>query len=121
MDAVQPTGAPAAPIATPAAMPSADTAHGRQLLAAQVIGFRIMKETEIAPGWWGQSVEVGETGSGAVAYNFCREQNKVTMQLNRPKMIQFFAEPIYAEPMSPADLDVNEALRLTAASVEVAA
>ncbi|WP_326768829.1 hypothetical protein OG978_33675 [Streptomyces sp. NBC_01591] len=104
MDAVQPTGAPAVPIATPAAMPSADTAHGRQLLAEQVIGFRIMKQTEIAPGWWGQPVEVGETGSGTVAYNFCREQNAVTMDLNRPKMIQFFVEP-----MSPADVAAHEA------------
>lgn len=103
------TGAPAAPITTPAAMPSADTAHGRQLLAAQIIGFRIMKQTEIAPGWWGQPVEVGETGSGTVAHQFCMDQNKVTMQLNRPKMIQFFAEPIFAEPMSSADRAAHEA------------
>lgn len=71
--------------------------------AVQVVGFRIMKQTEIAPGWWGQPVEVGETGSGTVAHQFCTGQNKVTMQLNRPKMIEFFAEPIYTEPTSPAD------------------
>jgi hypothetical protein len=89
--------------ATAPAMPSADTAYGRQLLAEQTIGFRIMRQTEIAPGWWGQAVEVGDTGSATVAYNFCREQNAVTMDLNRPKMIQYFADPIYAEPMSEND------------------
>lgn len=80
----------------------ADTYAARLLLAEQIIGFRIMKQTEIAPGWWGQAIEVGETGSATVAYNFCREQNRVTMNLNRSKMIQFFAEPIYAEQADAA-------------------
>jgi hypothetical protein len=89
--------------ATAPVLPSADTARGRQLLAEQIVGFRIMRQTEIAPGWWGQAVEVGDTGSGKVAHQFCMEQNRVTMNLNRPKMIQYFAEPIYAEPMSEND------------------
>lgn len=75
----------------------------RPLIAGQAV-LRIMKQTEITPGLWGQPVEVGETRSSTVAHQFCMDQNKVTMQLNRPKMTHFFAEPTYAEPMSAADV-----------------
>ncbi|NUL14493.1 hypothetical protein [Streptomyces lunaelactis] len=89
-------------------MSPADTYAARLLLAEQIIGFRIMKQTEVAPGWWGRPVEVGETGSGKVAHEFCMEQNRVTMNVNRPKLIQYFAEPIYAEPMSENDRLAHE-------------
>ncbi|MFD9564388.1 hypothetical protein [Streptomyces sp. NPDC059994] len=81
----------------------AEAARRRRLLAERVIGFRIMRETEVAPGWWGRAVEVGETGSGTVADLFCREQNAMTMDPNRVKRIQFYSEPIYAEPVPPTD------------------
>ncbi|MDX3714403.1 hypothetical protein PV733_36860 [Streptomyces europaeiscabiei] len=63
--------------------------------AAQITGFRIMRQTEIAPGWWGKATEVGETGSSIVAYNFCTQQNKVTLDPNRTKRIEFYTDPVY--------------------------
>lgn len=63
----------------------------------QITGFRIMRQTEITPGWWGQSTEVGETGSATVADSFCTKQNAVTMDANRDKRILFYADPITAE------------------------
>mgnify|MGYP001563254292 CR=1 FL=1 len=72
---------------------------------AQITGFRIMRRTEVAPGWWAQPTEVGETGSATVADSFCREQNAVTMDANRTKRIEYYADPIYAdgtEPLPPA-------------------
>lgn len=68
----------------------------------QVVGFRIMRETEIAPEWWGQPSEVGETGSATVVYNFCAGQNAVTMNPNRTKRIHFYADPIFASSASVA-------------------
>lgn len=65
--------------------------------AAQITGFRIMRQTEITPGWWGQASEVGETGSATVADSFCTKQNAVTMDANRDKRILFYADPITAE------------------------
>lgn len=67
----------------------------------QVVGFRIMRRTEVAPGWWGQPAEVGDTRSATVADNFCREQNATTMNLNRVKRIQYTADPIYAADAEP--------------------
>ncbi|MEV7140743.1 hypothetical protein [Streptomyces tauricus] len=64
--------------------------------AQQPSGFRIIRSTEIAPGWWGQPTEVGETGSATVATTFCDTQNKVTMDPNRSKRIEFSAVPIAA-------------------------
>ena len=80
----QPTHQP-----TPAAVRAAQ--------AAQITGFRIMRQFEIAPGWWGQPSEVGETGSATVADSFCREQNAVTLDPNRSKRIEYYADPIYAD------------------------
>lgn len=74
----------------------ASTPETRILLASQTSGFRIMRETEVAPSWWGTPREVGETGSATVAHHFCDEQNAVTMNPNRSKRIQYFAEPIMA-------------------------
>lgn len=71
-------------------------AAARAAQAAQIIGFRIMRRTEIAPGWWGQPAEVGDTPSATVADSFCREQNAVTMDANRTKRIEYYADPIYA-------------------------
>lgn len=62
--------------------------------ATQTTGFRIMRETEIAPGWFATAREVGETFSATVADTFCTAQNKVTMDPNRTKRIMYFAEPI---------------------------
>lgn len=63
----------------------------------QIIGFRIMRSTEIAPAWWAKAIEVGETGSAIVANRFCDEQNKVTMNPNRAKRLEYYTDPIYAE------------------------
>lgn len=80
-----------------------DEALRRAIKAGQVIGFRIMRETEVAAGWWGQPSEVGETGSATVADSFCRDQNATTMDPNRSKRIRYFAEPIYeTAPLPPA-------------------
>lgn len=64
--------------------------------AEQITGFRIMRQTEIAPGWWGTASEVGETGSATVVDTFCTQQNKVTMDPNRAKRILFYADPVTA-------------------------
>lgn len=87
-------------------------AAARAAQAAQIIGFRIMRRTEIAPGWWGQPTEVGDTPSSIVADTFCAKQNKVTMDLNRSKRIEFYADPIYAA-MSPADHAAHTAASYT--------
>lgn len=68
----------------------------------QITDFRIMRQTEVAPGWWGAPVEIGETGSATVADRFCTEQNAVTMDPNRSKRIEFYAEPIDATPVGEA-------------------
>jgi hypothetical protein len=65
--------------------------------AEEVVGFRIMRETEIAPHWWAKPVEIGETGSGAVAEQFCSSQNAVTMNPNREKRQRYFIEPVFAD------------------------
>ncbi|MFD5899141.1 hypothetical protein [Streptomyces sp. NPDC060366] len=65
--------------------------------ADQIIGFRIMRETEIAPSWWAQAKEIGETASATVADKFCTEQNSVTMDPNRVKRHRYYADPIYAD------------------------
>lgn len=70
--------------------------------ADQIVGFRVMRETEIAPHWWATPIEIGETVSGPVAYSFCDEQNKVTMNPDRAKQHRYFAEPIYGTPDSTA-------------------
>ncbi|MBK3547857.1 hypothetical protein [Streptomyces sp. MBT60] len=77
-------------------------------LAAQITGFRIMRETEIAPSWWARPIEIGETVSGEVAHRFCTEQNAVTLDRNRLKKHRYYAEPIYATDSDP---DMDEALR----------
>lgn len=74
----------------------------RAAQAAQITGFRIMRKFEIAPGWWAQPREVGDTPSATVADSFCAEQNKVTMDLNRSKRIEFYADPIYADDTETA-------------------
>ena len=88
---------------------ASSTPLSRAALAEQIIGFRIMRRTEVAPGWWGQPTEVGETGSATVADSFCREQNAVTMDLNRGRRIEFYADPIYA-PTAPLPSAAAEAL-----------
>ncbi|MFD9443387.1 hypothetical protein [Streptomyces sp. NPDC060001] len=87
----------------------------RRVRAGQATGYRIMRSTEVAPGWWGKRREVGETGSAAVANNFCDEQNAVTMDPNRAKRIQFSAEPIYTEAADhqPTPATVTHANGLT--------
>ncbi|MEU0625004.1 hypothetical protein ABZ329_29605 [Streptomyces rubiginosohelvolus] len=79
----------------------------RAARAAQIIGFRIMRETEIAPSWWARPIEIGETVSGEVAYKFCTEQNAVTLDPDRLKKHRYYAEPIYAATQN----DMDEALR----------
>ncbi|MFJ8871066.1 hypothetical protein ACIRD6_35605 [Streptomyces sp. NPDC102473] len=79
---------------------------------ADVTGFRIMRETEIAPAWWGKPTEVGETVSATVADRFCREQNTVTMNPNRSKRIQFWAEPITAPTVDVPQIVAAPAARL---------
>jgi len=97
-------------------------AQNTPTLTAQAIGYRIMRTTEIAPGWWGKAVEVGETVSATVAHNFCREQNAVTMDLDRRKMIEFYAEPIYAPPaLSDADRATHEAASYVRRTAKAAA
>lgn len=81
-------------IGQPQDQPTPATERAAQ--AAQITGFRIMRQTEIAPGWWGTPSEVGDTPSATVAYNFCTEQNKVTLNPNRAKRIEYYADPIYA-------------------------
>jgi hypothetical protein len=83
-------------------------AAARAAQAAQITGFRIMRKFEIAPGWWGQPREVGD--------NFCREQNAVTLNPNRSKRIEYYAEPVCADAgapippaMSPADITAHTA------------
>ncbi|MEU1327222.1 hypothetical protein [Streptomyces microflavus] len=76
--------------------------------ADQIIAFRIMRETEIAPSWWARPIEIGETVSGFVADQFCTEQNAETMDRNRLKRHRYYAEPIYAPT---ANSDADEALR----------
>ncbi|WP_329047113.1 hypothetical protein [Streptomyces sp. NBC_01422] len=88
-----------------------NTPAERQLLAELTIGYRIMRETEIAPSWWARPVEIGETVSATVAMKFCDEQNAATMNPNRDKRQRYFADPIYAAPATPAR-------RLFAASVK---
>jgi hypothetical protein len=105
-------------------------AAARAAEAAQIAGFRIMRSTEVAPGWWGQPREVGETGSAAVADSFCREQNAVTMDPNRPKRIMYSADPIYADgpaaeapptaPLSPAAVDALRKLELALTTPDAA-
>lgn len=92
-----------ATIATPRPAPATDSIDATQ----QIIGFRIMRKTEIAPAWWGEAVEVGETVSLIVANQFCEQQNKVTMNPNRSMRIEFYADPIYVT----ANSDAEEALR----------
>lgn len=70
--------------------------------AAQITGFRIMRKFEVAPGWWGQPSEVGDTPSATVADSFCREQNAVTLNPNRSKRIEYYADPIYADDTETA-------------------
>lgn len=82
------------PTQQPAGQPTPTT-------AALITDFRIMRSTEIAPGWWGQPREVGETPSGTVADSFCREQNAVTMDVNRSKRIEYYADPITATAALP--------------------
>ncbi|MER6191793.1 hypothetical protein [Streptomyces cyaneofuscatus] len=76
--------------------------------ADQIIAFRIMRETEIAPSWWARPIEIGETVSGFVADRFCTEQNRETLDRNRPKRHRYYAAPIYATDSDP---DMDEALR----------
>ncbi|MEV7895300.1 hypothetical protein [Streptomyces cyaneofuscatus] len=76
--------------------------------ANQIIAFRIMRETEIAPSWWARPIEIGETVSGEVAYKFCTEQNRETLDRNRLKRHRYYAAPIYATDSDP---DIEEALR----------
>lgn len=71
--------------------------------AGQIVGFRVMRETETAPHWWAKPIEIGETVSGPVAFGFCDEQNKVTMNLDRVKRHRYFVEPVYGIPDSTAD------------------
>ncbi|MFH9823035.1 hypothetical protein [Streptomyces bobili] len=66
----------------------------RAAAAEQIIGFRIMRETEIAPHWWATPIEIGETGSIVVADQFCAEQNKVTLDPNRVKRHRYYIDPI---------------------------
>lgn len=110
--ATAPTAQHPSPIASISTVDAASTTapipadlEVRARLAEQIIGFRIMKQTEIAPGWWGQPVEVGETGSATVAMTFCDRENAVTLDPNRSKRIQYFAEPIYAEPEPMSEND----------------
>ncbi|ARF75697.1 hypothetical protein B7C62_28155 [Kitasatospora albolonga] len=76
--------------------------------AAQIVAFRIMRETEIAASWWARPIEIGETVSGEVAYKFCTEQNTVTLNPNRIKRHRYYAEPVYTTDSDP---DMDEALR----------
>ncbi|MFW3477214.1 hypothetical protein ACN24M_24560 [Streptomyces microflavus] len=77
-------------------------------LVDQPSGFRIMRETEIAPAWWARPTEIGETSSATVAMTFCDKQNAVTLDRNRAKRHRYYADPIYATDSDP---DVDEALR----------
>ncbi len=54
--------------------------------------YRIVAIREIAPGWFGAPVEVGETTSATVAVRYCDEQNAVSMDPNRPVRKQFYVE-----------------------------
>jgi hypothetical protein len=56
--------------------------------------YRIVSTREIAPGWFGAPVEVGETASATVAVRYCDEQNAMSMDPNRPVRKQFYVEPI---------------------------
>ncbi|MDX3531611.1 hypothetical protein P1P75_35765 [Streptomyces sp. ID05-39B] len=82
----------------------------------QVVGFRIMRETEIAPSWWAQPTEIGETGSPIVADRYCAEQNRLTMDPNRAKRQRYFADPILAsDEATPIDMAApdGEAISVT--------
>ncbi|MFF2184588.1 hypothetical protein [Streptomyces sp. NPDC058155] len=107
MASVQLKGAPIAP--TTPLSPADLAAHAAgsfvrtpAVSAEQIVGFRIMRETEIAPSWWAQAKEIGETVSATVADKFCTEQNNVTMNPNRVKRHRYYADPIYAEPVAAA-------------------
>ncbi|MEU5322979.1 hypothetical protein AB0G67_40445 [Streptomyces sp. NPDC021056] len=80
-----------------------DFVHQAAPTAGQIVGFRVMRETEIAPHWWATPTEIGETVSGPVAFGFCDKQNKVTMNPDRVKQHRYFVEPVYGIPDSTAD------------------
>lgn len=69
-----------------------------QAATSPIIGWRIMREDEIAPAWFSTGKEVGETVGASVANEFCRQQNEITMNPNRSVRIMFYADPIFAEP-----------------------
>ncbi|WP_393057698.1 hypothetical protein [Streptomyces sp. LN549] len=95
---------------TAAASPLPGDAYEERLRRSEMaIGYRIMREIEVAPGWWGIAREVGETVSAQVANEYCAEQNAVTMDLNRAKRHHYTADPIYAA--TDSDPDMDEALR----------
>lgn len=72
------------------------TPESRAKAAEQIAGFRIMRRREAAPGWWGIAIEIGDTRSGTVAYDFCTQQNKVSMDPNRDRRAEYYSEPMYA-------------------------
>lgn len=84
-----------------AQQPTLSTPETRAAEAEQITGFRIMRQTEAAPGWWGMAVEIGDTRSATVAYDFCTEQNKVSMDPNRDRRAEYYSEPIYSEMAAP--------------------
>lgn len=92
-----------------------NTHEERLLLGELIVGYRIMRTTEVAPGWWGIPREIGETVSALVANRFCSEQNAATMNPNRSKRIEFYAEALYAAP--EADPTAS-ARRLIAAGIK---
>lgn len=56
--------------------------------------YRIVSIREIAPGWFSDPFEVGETASATVAVTYCDAQNAVTMSPNRSVRKQYYAEPV---------------------------
>ncbi|MFF0140453.1 hypothetical protein ACFYRN_28815 [Streptomyces sp. NPDC005227] len=79
-----------------AEQPTLSTPESRAAAAALITGFRIMRRREAAPGWWGIPIEIGDTRSGTVAYDFCTEQNKVSMDPNRNRRSEYYSEPVYS-------------------------
>lgn len=98
MSAPASTDHPASMTQSAATTPLSGDAYDERLRRADMaIGYRIMREIEVAPGWWGIAREIGETVSAQVANEYCDEQNAVTMDLNRAKRHRYTVDPIYPE------------------------